>query len=180
MKQLKIITLIFSLLIIQVNYAQTLSKEDFVNTEWFTDNTDNSFFKSDTISFIKYSNLMSSGKGYKIFNESSGIGDRQSVQFQFNKHRNMHLWVCYYHIGTISRRQARKWKIDKELNELIIMLNGEAEFSLKPITKKEIEFNINDERYKTIEIKMIKKQLLLTKNIVHLSDSAIYEDISNK
>lgn len=182
MTYLKIIILIFSLLSIQTNYAQTLSKKDFVNTEWFTDNTDNLFFNSDTINFIKYSNLWDSGKGYNIFYESEGIGDNQSVQFQFNKHGNMNLWVIYYHIGTKARLKERKWKIDKESNELVIIINGETEFCLRPVAKREIKFKVRNEIYKTIEITMIKKQLLLTKNIVHFADSVKneYDSINQK
>ena len=145
------------MLFIQTNYAQILSKKDFVNTDWFTDNTDNLFYEKDTITFIKYSNLQDSGKGYNIFYESEALGDNQSVQFQFNRNGNMHLWVIYYHIGTKSRLEERKWKIDKELNELIIIRNGEIEFRLKPITQREIEFKVKNEIFKTTEITMIMK-----------------------
>lgn len=179
MTHIKIIVLIISLIIIQTNYAQTLSKKDFVNTEWFTDNSDNSFYKADTVTLIKYSNLQDSGKGYTMFYESQGIGDNESVQIQFGRHGNMNLWVIYYHIGTKARFKERKWKIDKESNELIVIRNDELEFSLKPIAKQEIEFKIGNEIYRTIEYKMIKKQLLLTKNIMHFADSVKNEYNSN-
>jgi len=179
MTRLRIIILISSLFIVQTNYAQILSKKDFVNTEWFTDNTDNIFYKTDTISFIKYSNLLASGKGYNMYYESEGFGDSESVLFQFNRHGNMNLWVIYYHISTKARLKERKWKIDKESNELVIIINGETEFCLKPIAKREIEFKVRNETYKTIEITMIKKQLLLTKNIVHFADSVKNEYNSN-
>ncbi len=157
MTHLKIIILVFSLLIVQDNYAQILSKKDFSKTEWFSDNTDSIFYKNDTIRLIKFSNIQDSGKGYKIFYERGILADNQTVQFQFNRNGNMNFWVIYYHMGTISKLKERKWKIDKKLNEFIIFRNGEIEFRLKPIAIKEIEFKVNDNNYKTIELTMIKK-----------------------
>lgn len=149
--------LIFSSLIIQLVYSQTISKKDFVNTEWFVDNKDDSFYESDTLKIIKYSNILDSGKGFNMYYESEGIGDNESVKFQFNRHSNMHLWKIYYHIGTKSRNKERKWKIDKETNDLLIFRNHEIKYRLTPIAKETIEFTARNKNYKTLEITMIKK-----------------------
>lgn len=157
MTHLRFIILIFSSLIIQVVFSQTISKKDFVNTEWFVDNKDDSFYESDTLKIIKYSNIHDSGKGFNMYYESEGIGDYESVKFQFNRHNNMHLWKIYYHIGTKSRNKERKWKIDKETNDLLIFRDNKIEYRLKPIDKREIEFSVRNKSFKTTEITMIKK-----------------------
>jgi len=157
MKKLRFLILIFCSLIIQVVYSQTISKKDFVNTEWFADNKNDSFYESDTIKIIKYSNIHDSGNGFNIYFESEGIGDYESVKFQFNRHNNMHLWKIYYHIGTKSMNKDRKWKIDKENNELLILRDGKIEYRLKPIETREIEFTVENKSFNTLEMTMIKK-----------------------
>jgi len=157
MKQLRFIILILSFLIIQVVYSQSISKKDFVNTEWFSYNKNDYFYDSDTIKIIKYSNIHDSGNGFNMYFESDGIGDYESVKFQFNRHNNMHLWKIYYLTGTKSTNKDRKWKIDRKTNDLLILRNNKIEYRLKPIDTRELEFTVENKSFKTIEITMIKK-----------------------
>lgn len=157
MTQFRFVILIFSLFFIQVVYSQTISKKDFVNTEWFTDNKNDSFHESDTIKIIKYSNIHDSGNGFNIYFESEGLGDSESVKFQFNRYGNMHLWKIYYHSGTKSRNKERKWKIDRKTNDLLILRDNKIEYRLKPIDIREIEFTVKNESFKTMEITMFRK-----------------------
>ena len=51
----KILNLIFLFSTILV-FSQEFSKSDFVKKDWFVDNENGAFMKSDTLKFIKYSN----------------------------------------------------------------------------------------------------------------------------
>ena len=51
----KILNLIFLFSTILV-FSQEFSKSDFVKKDWFVDNKNGAFIKSDTLKFIKYSN----------------------------------------------------------------------------------------------------------------------------
>ena len=51
-----ILTILTLLLFINVS-GQTFTKKDFVKTDWFTENIDSLFFKSDTVRLIQHTNF---------------------------------------------------------------------------------------------------------------------------
>ena len=154
------IIIIVSLLITQAIHSQTISKKDFINTEWFSHNTDSAFFFSDTISLIKYSNIFepASGRGYKSYYESESLSDSKSVKFQFKRQGKLNFWVRNYHSSSIATLGERTWKVDKHNAELIIYRNGIIEWTLKLDEKKKIEFEDKNQSFITTELKMIKKK----------------------
>ena len=103
-----VIIIFISLLIVQTLNAQTISKKDFLNSEWFSQNADSAFFFSDTIRLIKYSNIYDHSKDYKIYYESESLNDTESVKFQFKRNRNLNFWVINYHRSSIAKIGERK------------------------------------------------------------------------
>jgi len=152
------IIIIISLLFIQTITAQTISKKDFLNTEWFSNNTDSAFFFSDTIYLIKYSNVYDQGKDNKIYYESESLNDSESVKFQFNKHGNLNFWVINYHSSSIAKLRERTWEVNNEKSELIIYRNGVKEWVLKLVEKTRIEFEYENHKFITTELKMINNK----------------------
>jgi hypothetical protein len=148
--------ILIGLLIVQTSNSQIISKNDFVNTEWFSHNTDSLFFTSDTISLIKNSNVHHQGKGYKIYYESESLGEPQSVIFQFNRRGKLNFWLKNYHWSSKAIIGERTWKIDKQTAELVIYRNGTKEWIFKPIEKNQIEFENKNQKYETTELIMIK------------------------
>lgn len=148
--------ILIGLLIVQTSNSQIISKNDFVNTEWFSHNTDSLFFTSDTISLIKNSNVHHQGKGYKIYYESESLGEPQSVIFQFNRRGKLNFWLKNYHWSSKAIIGERTWKIDKQTAELVIYRNGTKEWIFKPIEKNQIEFENKNQKYETKELIMIK------------------------
>jgi hypothetical protein len=148
--------ILIGLLIVQTSNSQIISKNDFVNTEWFSNNTDSLFFTSDTISLIKNSNVHHQGKGYKIYYESESLGEPQSVIFQFNRRGKLNFWLKNYHWSSKAIIGERTWKIDKQTAELVIYRNGTKEWIFKPIEKNQIEFENKNQKYETKELIMIK------------------------
>jgi hypothetical protein len=148
--------ILIGLLIVQTSNSQIISKNDFVNTEWFSNNTDSLFFTSDTISLIKNSNVHHQGKGYKIYYESESLGEPQSVIFQFNRRGKLNFWLKNYHWSSKAIIGERTWKIDKQTAELVIYRNGTKEWIFKPIEKNQIEFENKNQKYETTELIMIK------------------------
>jgi hypothetical protein len=155
-KMKRVIVIIIYLMVVETLNCQTITKRDFLNTEWFSFNEDSVFFKSDTVALIKYSNVFNpaSGKGYKSYYESETFGDRKSVKFQFNRQKNLNFWVINYHRSSKAKIGERKWKILN--NELEIYRNGLLEWTFIPISKKQIEFNYKNQVFKTIKLVMIK------------------------
>jgi len=146
----KIFFVFFLWLIVSLStFGQSFSKRYFVNTEWFTNNKDSAFFKNDTLTFIKYSNLDSKYRRYKFYKESELdlLGHGEFVRFQFNKNGKMHLWKCYYHQGTKSRIGERTWKFDKSTNSLRTYFHGKPEFTLKPLYDYDVQFDREYENY---------------------------------
>ncbi len=159
---MKITIVIFSLLITHVTYAQVISKKDIVNTEWFSENIDSLFFKSDTVKFIKYSYIVSDYLGFNIYAESERryYGHGYYVKFKFSRFGKLHLWDIAYHCSTRSQIGLRKWKFNNTDNTLSVYKNKDLEFSFMPISIKEIEVPTGDARtpevLKTLELTMIK------------------------
>jgi hypothetical protein len=133
--------------------AQTLTTKDFKTSEWFSDNTDSLFFKTDTIKLIKYSNISDFG-----YYENDSHMDAECVRFQFNRVGNMRFWVIYYHIATLFTDNEWTWKIFKKSNELRIYRNSNLEFSLIPISERKLEFSYNGQNFLTTEITMKKNK----------------------
>jgi hypothetical protein len=150
------IFIFFSLLIVQSIVSQTISKKDFLNSEWFSNNNDSLFFKSDTISLIKCSNLIESGKGYNIYHETYLLKNPESVIFEFKRYRKLNYWVTYYHQGSISKIGERTWKFDDKKNELTIYKKANTEWIFKIIGNNKIEFKSEEDELETSELIMIK------------------------
>lgn len=152
----KWLTLLLGLIIVHSINAQIITSRNFRNTEWFSDNTDSLFFNSDTVTLIKYSNIYDYGSDYTIYFESESLNDAHCVHFQFNRHGNMHFWIKDFHMATISKEKERTWLIERKTGELRIFRNGVLEFTLTPISSREIRFYERNQEFFTTEFTMLK------------------------
>jgi hypothetical protein len=152
------IILFLSLIIGQLVISQNLSKKDFINFEWYSNNNDSLFFKSDTIRLIKYNNINKqiSGKEFTLYYESESFDDSESVKFQFKRNGKLLVWVRNYHISSVPIIGERKWKINKEKTLLIIYKNKIKEWSFKLVKKTQIEFENKGQSFTTTELIMNK------------------------
>ena len=152
----KWLILFLSLIVVHSINAQIITSKNFRNTEWFSDNTDSLFFISDTVRLIKYSNIYDYGPGYTTYFESESLNDVHCVHFQFNRHGNIHFWIKDFHMATISKEKERTWLIKRKTGELRIFRNGVLEFTLTPISSREIRFYERNQEFFTTEFTMLK------------------------
>jgi hypothetical protein len=158
----KIILSALSLILAFQVSSQTLSKKFFKNTEWFSNNIDSLFFKSDTIRLIKYSNLVSRNNGYNIYAESEQeyLKHGYSVYFQFHESKNMDLAIRTFHVSTKSKSGERTWEYSKKENALKIFRVGVLEYCFSVIGVKEISIISNHiqitDQISTIELTLVK------------------------
>jgi hypothetical protein len=142
--------------------AQVLTRKTFAKTEWFSDNADSLFYKSDTIRLIKYTNLISKEFGYNQYSESENVylKNRVYVHLNFYKNGMMDFWNIKYDWSTKSKKGERTWRINKKGNELIISRNNLIEYKLKLITARELEILSGYEYrkcpHKPIELTLLK------------------------
>ncbi|MBE0550777.1 MAG: hypothetical protein IH619_00155 [Ignavibacterium sp.] len=147
-----------ALAITSLSEAQTLSRKDFVNTEWFSDNTDSLFFKSDTIWLIQYSNVYIKGKGYNIFHESSGIGDNLSVKYIFKKGGEVDFWIRQYDKSSVAKAKERKWEYLRNEGTIRIIKDDFTEYSFKILAINDMEF-LDDGKIFLTKVMTVKKKI---------------------
>ena len=135
----KFLIVLLSLLSTSYPYAQDYSKKDFIETYWFTNNLNDTFFNTDTILLIKHVN-----KGptwaYNEFSESeiSYLKHGNYLNFGFNKFRQFEYWKTYNnYMNTISFSKFN-WKFDKKKKVLKVYKDKELFFLLMPISNKTI------------------------------------------
>jgi hypothetical protein len=159
-----VILIIFSVLLTFNVKSQIFSKNDFANTEWFTNNYDSLFFKSDTVALIKYSNLISDNLSFNEYSESEQkfLNHGYYIHLQFYKNGQMNFWVISYEKSSKSKVGERTWKFNKEKNALEIKNNKIIEFELTPLSKNEIELESQYAKekntIKTMKIILVKRK----------------------
>ena len=142
--------------------SQSLSKNFFANTEWFSNNIDSLFFKSDTIRLIKYSNLVSRNNGYNIYAESEQeyLKHGYSVYFQIHESKNMDLAFRTFQVSTKSKSGERTWEYSKNENAVKIFRDGVLEYWFSVIGVREISIISSHIQIKypssTIELTLVK------------------------
>jgi len=157
-----VILIIFNVLLTSYVKSQIFSKNDFTNTEWFTNNYDSLFFKSDTVTLIKYSNLNSNNLGFNEHSESEQkfLNHGYYIHLQFCKNGQMNFWVISYEKCSKSIIGERTWSFNKKNNALEIKRNKIIEFELTPLSKNEIELESQYAKeknaIKTIKITLVK------------------------
>ena len=140
--------------------AQTLSKKELRNSEWFSDNKDSVFFKSDTIKLINYKNK--SQKQIKDLNVESAVdeykyfGHSIFVSLYFKKNMNLAFTEQYWHLAASYPNGLFTWNFDKK-NIIYIYKSNKLNYKLKIIGNREIEIKLNNsELIKTMELTVVK------------------------
>jgi|GEM_PF-1280277 len=160
----KVLLILVCLFLAFLATGQTLRKKDFVNTEWFSNNLDSLFYKTDTVKLIKYSNIAPKNRGFHGYAESEFkfLKHGYYIQLQFNKAGSMDFWDIKYEMAATYYKGATTWTFDNNENVLLIFRFGKLEFKLKPILVKEVELESKyadtNSQIKTIEVIMLKNK----------------------
>ena len=156
----KILNLIFLFSTILV-FSQEFSKSDFVKKDWFVDNENGAFMKSDTLKFIKYSNKALDEKymKYKEY-ELKYFGHGYFVELDFKSGRRMNYRFRVDNYATGFDFKKYRWKFDKTTSIISIFQDGSLIMKIKPIERKKIKIDSrlakDKEMLETTEIKFIK------------------------
>ena len=131
-----IIAIIFSFSV----YGQKFSKSDFVKTDWFIDNENGAFMKSDTLKFIKYSSkaLDEEFIKYKEY-ELKYLGHGYFVELDFKRGRRMNYRFRVDNSATGFDFKKYRWKFDKKASIISIYQDGELMMKIEPIERKKIK-----------------------------------------
>ncbi len=143
--------------------AQSFSKKDFVKTDWFTENIDSLFFKSDTIRLIKHSNKGPEwAKDEYAESQILYLKHGDYLNFRFKMFGNFEYWETSKNYINIVPIANFTWKFDKRKQSVIVFKNKVLFFELKPISIKEIKlesrFAEQKDLLKTIEVTFFKWQ----------------------
>ena len=120
----KVLLLFICLFLAFQAIGQSLRKKDFVNTEWFSNNLDSLFYKTDTVKLLKYSNFAPTNRGFDGYAESEFkfLKHGYYIQLQFKKAGRMNFSDIKYEMAATSL--DRTWTFNKNENVLFIFRNG--------------------------------------------------------
>lgn len=153
--------LLFILLIFSIScLAQNYSKKDFINTDWFSDNINDSFFKSDTIKLLKRTIVANNwqNKEYDEF-ELDVFNHGYYVEIGFRRFNKMKFNLREVNYRTMMYIEDWKWYYNKQENKFSVYNNhNEHLFDFTPISEKETEIKskFNNQKIKTTELTILK------------------------
>src|SRR5687768_10719627 len=108
------LTVIIVFLAISVK-AQTFKKSDFNLTNWFTNNKENTFSKSDTVRFIKRSNKGPEwAKSEYAENELHYLNHGDYLNFNFHKDGKLEYWETYNNYMNVTPIQEFRWEYNRK------------------------------------------------------------------
>jgi len=149
-----ILTILTLLLFINVS-GQSFSKKDFVKTDWFTENIDSLFFKSDTIRLIQHTNYGPEwAKDEYAEYEMKYFDHGDYLNFGFQRFGRFEYWKTYNNYIHSVPIADFTWKFDKNNQILTVYKDIVAYFKLKPNSKRQIK----------IESRYAEQKDLLTTN----------------
>lgn len=157
-----ILIILFLFLGLSIN-AQNFSKKDFIQTDWFTENIDSLFFKSDTIRLIKYSNYGPEWDKEEFAEyEMKYFNHGHYINFEFKRFGNFQFWETYnnYMIYVPIIIAPFKWKFDKKNQVLLVFKGNDVYLKLKPLSIRHIEI---ESRYAEQKDLLITTELTLKK-----------------
>ena len=153
--------LVFIFLIFSIScLAQNYSKKDFNNTDWFSDNINDSFFKSDTIKLFKRTFVAKNwqNKEYDEF-ELDVFNHGYYVEIGFRRLNKMKFNLRERNYGTIMYIKDWYWYYNKEENKFSVYINNNEHcFDFIPISEKQVEIKskFNNQKIKTTQLTIIK------------------------
>lgn len=155
------IFIIFLLFLVPKLDAQKISEKDFFNAQWFTENIDTLFYKSDTVQFILCSNS-SPEWGLNEFAESplKYFGHGEYLSFHFKKNRELEIWETHKNYINSVYVADFKWDFNSKKQILTTIKNEQIYFQFKVINKKQIEieskYSKNEALLKTSQLTLVK------------------------
>ncbi|MER3374190.1 MAG: hypothetical protein RIM83_06090 [Allomuricauda sp.] len=111
-----------------------------MKTDWFVNNENGAFMKSDTLKFIKYSNkaLDEEYIKYKEY-ELKYFGHGYFVELDFKRGRRMNYRFRVDNYATGFDFKKYRWKFDKKTSIISIYQDGRLMMKIKPIERKKIK-----------------------------------------
>lgn len=141
--------------------GQKFNKNYFIKSSWFTTNKDSFFYKSDTISFIKYCNKGPEwAKNEFAEYELKYLKTGNYIEIRFGKHRKLDFSEIFnnyiYQVGL-----NWNWIFNKNKGTLDLFLEGKFYSSFLPIVENEIKvpskYAEQKELLTTKELKLVRK-----------------------
>lgn len=134
---------------------QTFSKKDFVKTDWFTENIDSSFFKSDTIRLIQHTNYGPEWEkdDYAEY-EMKYFYHGDYINIGFDRFGRFEYWETYNNYMNSVAIADFMWKFNKKDQTLTVLKDKKVYFKLKPLFTRQIN----------IESKYAEQNYILTTN----------------
>ncbi len=140
--------------------GQTFNDRFFLQTSWFSNDKDSSFFKSDTIRLIKYSNLGPTGYTQeKAENESKYLNHGDRVELTFYKKKKLGLTSTRQnYIGSFI--PGWTWIINSKTNLLAVSLSNVFHFTFRPVSQRQIKlssrFALQPDSLTTTELTLVR------------------------
>ncbi len=152
--------IILGFLIFSLDFSgQTFNSNYFLKTSWFCNDKDSSFFKSDTVRFIKYKNTGPIGyTNEKAENESRYFNHGDRVELNFQKPKKLGLTsIRQNSIGSVTSGWI--WTINNKTN-LLTISNTTFLFIFRPVSQRQIKltsrFALQPDSLVTTELILIR------------------------
>ena len=155
LKQMKRQILLFLLFFTSLRlYAQVIQQNELVRFNWFTDNSNKSFYKSDTISLIRITNYptdsLELNRQYKELDYNE---DKNITRLNFRKNNDLNIIDVDVKNWTESNRKGKwTWKFDQSKQLISFYFKGKLHsvFSVKE--------KVNDKRniYNFLILKLVR------------------------
>lgn len=141
--------------------AQKFRKSDFIKTDWFTDNKDSLFFKSDTIRLIQHTNYGPEwDKARYAEYEMMYLNHGNYLNFSFKKNRLFEYWETYNNNINIFFQAWFTWELNKREQVITVLMDGKVYFKLRPVSKRQIKiksrYAVQKELLETTELTVIR------------------------
>lgn len=132
---MKLFLIITLLICCEFSLAQVFNKKYFTKTDWFTNNTGDTFYKSDTIILLKH-NICNKKIDIKAYceSETSQFKHGNIVQLILGKRNKMKLIIKHGNGWTFMKGQ--KWKF--KANNLILQNHKNNSYIFRPINSRHV------------------------------------------
>ncbi len=142
--------------------ARDFSKNYFVGTQWFCNNADSAFYRSDTLKFVKYSNREVPEWSDDKFAESEssylGHGDFAVVHFlRFGDLEFSKRWNNYM---TSVHSEKHRWIFDRKTSEVTLFRDSIALSKFRPLREHSVKvasgYAIGPDSLSTVELTCVR------------------------
>lgn len=150
--KIRLLNILILLLTSKLGFSQSICNNELRKSKWFISNKDSTFFKSDTLKFIKYSNPI---EGFNdLYEESAYYDDTESIILNFTQKKYLNFYDKKFHMYTLS---LEKWNLNKKDSILRISRKKEKDLVFRIIKVKKIFFKKSEKEFETTEMLVVKE-----------------------